>query len=239
MNRFFTDEQAAYFAQLYTGTDVPKLHHAPSAYVQKLERRCAGRGMTIQHLERLIHEHKEQVEKLDGELFKAMCDRNRAYNRIKDLEDRLTETKKDVEVVDCCRVHAEIESYRRGKTIHRLERRLHKANRKHAALHRAMHEDTKRVRGSLIKVAERLARSIIATPPVEGSAYGAAWPRFADGSPVVIGDRVKGVMCDVEVASIVFRADCIVLYDSQMFHYVKLDGGECAQRPDGTRLALD
>lgn len=67
----------------------------------------------------------------------------------------------------------------------------------------------------------------------------AKWPRFSDGAPVVIGDRVKGVMCDVEVASIVFRADYIVLYDSQMFHYVKLDGGESAQRPDGTRLPLD
>ena len=74
---------------------------------------------------------------------------------------------------------------------------------------------------------------------VEGSAYGAAWPRFADGAPVVIGDYVKGVMCDVRVASIVFRHDCVLLYDSQMFHYVKLDGGERAQRPDGTRLALD
>ena len=74
---------------------------------------------------------------------------------------------------------------------------------------------------------------------VEGSAYGAAWPRFADGAPVVIGDCVKGVMCDVRVASIVFRHDCVLLYDSQMFHYVKLDDGERAQRPDGTRLALD
>lgn len=71
------------------------------------------------------------------------------------------------------------------------------------------------------------------------AAYGAAWPRFADGAPVVIGDTVKGVMCDVRVASIVFRHDCVLLYDSQMFHYVKLDGGERAQRPDGTRLALD
>ena len=127
----------------------------------------------------------------------------------------------------------------RGMTIHRLERRLHKANRKYAALHRAMRDDTERVRGSLIKAAERLAQSIATPSPVEESAYGAAWPRFADGAPVVIGDRVKGVMCDVRVASIVFRHDCVLLYDSQMFHYVKLDGGESAQRPDGTRLALD
>lgn len=239
MNRFFTDEQAAYFAQIYTGTDVPKLHHAPSAYVQKLERRCAGRGMTIQHLERLIHEHKEQVEKLDGELFKAMCDRNRAYNRIKELEDRLTETKKDVEVVDCCRVHAEIESYRRGKTIHRLERRLHKANRKHKALHRAMHEDSRNLRQSLIKAVERLAQSIAAPDPVVENAHGAIWPRFADGRPVEVGDAVKGVMCDVRVASIVFRDGGVYLYDAGMFHYVKLHDGERAQRPDGTRLALD
>ena len=157
MNRFLTDEQAAYLAQLYTGTDVPKLHHAPTAYVRKLERKCAERGMTI----------------------------------------------------------------------HRLERRLHKANRKHAALHRA------------IKKAVECLVQPTPTPAVEESAYGAMWPRFADGAPVVIGDCVKGVMCDVHVASIVFRYNCVLLYDSQMFHYVKLDGGERAQRPDGTRLALD
>lgn len=67
----------------------------------------------------------------------------------------------------------------------------------------------------------------------------AKWPRFSDGAPVKLGDTVKGVMCDVRVASIVFRYNCVLLYDSQMFHYVKLDGGERAQRPDGTRLPLD
>lgn len=169
MTRFLTDEQAAYLSQLYTGTDAPKLHKAPTMYVCSLDRRYAERGMTI----------------------------------------------------------------------HRLERKLHKANRKYKALHRAMHEDSRNLRQSLIKAVERLAQSIITSSPVEESAYGAAWPRFADGAPVVIGDCVKGVMCDVSVASIVFRADCIVLYDSQMFHYVKLDGGMMAQRPDGTRLALD
>lgn len=239
MNRLLTDEQAAYLSRLYTGTEVPKLHHAPTAHVRELERRYEDRGYRIQHLERLIHENKEQVENLNLKLFEAMCDRNRAYNRIKELEDRLTETKKDVETVDCCRIHAEIEGYERGKTIHRLERRLHKANRKYAALHRAMRDDTERVRGSLIKAAERLAQSIAAPDPVVENAHGGIWPRFADGAPVVIGDCVKGVMCDVRVASIVFRAGCILLYDSQMFHYVKLDGGERAQRPDGTRLALD
>ena len=155
--------------ELYTGTDVPKLHKAPTMYVHDLEQRYAERGYTI----------------------------------------------------------------------HRLERKLHKANRKYKSLHRAMHEDTERVRGSLIKAAERLAQSIATPSTVEESAYGAAWPRFADVAPVVIGDCVKGVMCDVHVASIVFRYNCVLLYDSQMFHYVKLDGGERAQRPDGTRLALD
>lgn len=169
MNRLLTDEQAAYLSQLYTGTDAPKLHHAPAAHVRRLEREYAERGMTI----------------------------------------------------------------------HKLERKLHKANRKYKSLHRAMHEDTKSVFCSLKKAVDCLAQSIVTPSPVEESAYGAAWPRFADGAPVVIGDCVKGVMCDVEVASIVFRAGCIVLYDSQMFHYVKLDGGERAQRPDGTRLALD
>ena len=82
-------------------------------------------------------------------------------------------------------------------------------------------------------------KNLCSLDAVEESAYGAAWPRFADGAPVVIGDCAKGVMCDVRVASIVFRHDCVLLYDSQMFHYVKLDDGERAQRPDGTRLALD
>ena len=235
MSRLLTDEQAAYLSQLYTGTDVPKLHKAPTMYVHDLEQRYAERGHRIQYLERLIHERKEQVEDLNYKLFEAMCSRNRAYNRIKELEDRLTETKKDVETVDCCRINAEIEGYERGETIHKLERRLHKANRKHAALHRAM--------SALINLAYKSVIELgwppTPSPAVEESAYGAAWPRFADGAPVVIGDCVKGVMCDVEVASIVFRADCIVLYDSQMFHYVKLKDGERAQRPDGTRLALD
>lgn len=225
MNRLLTDEQAAYLAQLYTGTDAPKLHKAPTMYVHDLEQRYAERGHRIQHLERLVHGYKEQVEDLNHKLFEAMCSRNRADN--------------EKMAADVARVHAELESLRRGMTIHKLERKLHKANRKHAALHRAMHDDTERVRGSLIKAAERLAQSIITPSPVEESAYGAAWPRFADGAPVVIGDCVKGVMCDVHVASIVFRYNCVLLYDSQMFHYVKLDGGERAQRPDGTRLALD
>ena len=122
-----------------------------------------------------------------------------------------------------------------GLTIHRLERRLHKANRKYAALHRAMHALINLAYKSVIE----LGWPSTPSPAVEESAYGAAWPRFADGAPVVIGDCVKGVMCDVHVASIVFRYNCVLLYDSQMFHYVKLDGGERAQRPDGTRLALD
>lgn len=225
MNRLLTDEQAAYLSQLYTGTDAPKLHKAPTMYVHDLEQRYAERGHRIQYLERLVHEHKEQAEDLNHKLFEAMCNRNRADN------EKMT--------ADVARVHAELESLRRGMTIHKLERKLHKANRKYKALHRAMHEDTERVRGSLIKAAERLAQSIITPSPVEESAYGAAWPRFADGAPVVIGDCVKGVMCDVHVASIVFRYNCVLLYDSQMFHYVKLDDGERAQRPDGTRLALD
>ena len=225
MNRFLTDEQAAYLAQLYTGTDTSKLHKAPTMYVHDLEQRYAERGMTIQWLERTIRDRNKTIEGLEGERDRierlAYRFRDHAIDRFHDYRMEQERTRE------------------LGRTIHRLERRLHKANRKHAALHRAMHEDTERVRGSLIKAAERLAQSIITTPSVEGSAYGAAWPRFADGAPVVIGDCVKGVMCDVHVASIVFRYNCVLLYDSQMFHYVKLDGGERAQRPDGTRLALD
>ena len=225
MNRYLTDEQAVYLAQLYTGTDVPKLHHAPTAYVRELERKCAERGMTIQWLERTIRDRNKTIEGLEGERDRierlAYRFRDHAIDRFHDYRMEQERTRE------------------LGLTVHRLERKLHKANRKHAALHRAMHEDTERVRGSLIKAAERLAQSITTPSTVEESAYGAAWPRFADGAPVVIGDCVKGVMCDVHVASIVFRYNCVLLYDSQMFHYVKLDGGERAQRPDGTRLALD
>ena len=213
MNRFLTDEQAAYLAQLYTGTEVPKLHHAPTAHVRKLERKCAERGMTIQRLKRAIRDRNKTIEWLEGERDRmerlASGFRDYAIDR---LHDYLMEQERTREL---------------GRTIHKLERKLHKANRKHAALHRAIK-----------KAVECLAQSTT-TPAVEESAYGAAWPRFADGAPVVIGDCVKGVMCDVHVASIVFRHDCVLLYDSQMFHYVKLDGGERAQRPDGTRLALD
>lgn len=213
MNRFLTDEQAAYLAQLYTGTDLPKLHKAPTMYVHDLEQRYAERGMTIQWLERTIRDRNKTIEGLEGERDRierlAYRFRDHAIDRFHDYRMEQERTRE------------------LGLTVHRLERRLHKANRKHAALHRAIK-----------KAVECLAQST-PTPAVEESAYGAAWPRFADGAPVVIGDCVKGVMCDVEVASIVFRHDCVLLYDSQMFHYVKLDGGERAQRPDGTRLALD
>ena len=213
MNRFLTDEQAAYLSQLYTGTDLPKLHKAPTMYVHDLEQRYAERGMTIQWLERTICDRNKTIERLEGERDRierlAYGFRDHAIDR---FHDYLMEQERTREL---------------GRTIHKLERKLHKANRKHAALHRAIK-----------KAVECLAQST-ATPAVEESAYGAAWPRFADGAPVVIGDCVKGVMCDVHVASIVFRYNCVLLYDSQMFHYVKLDGGERAQRPDGTRLALD
>lgn len=218
MNRFLTNEQAAYLSQLYTGTEVPKLHKAPTAHVRRLEREYAERGMTIKQLCRTIHDRNKRIAELEKQEDYLL---HRLDKRIGELAKALMLAR------------------RRGETIHKLERRLHKANRKHSALHRAVHEDTERVRGSLIKAVERLAQSIITPSPVEESAYGATWPRFADGSPVEVGDCVKGVMCDVRVASIVFRHDCVLLYDSQMFHYVKLDGGERAQRPDGTRLALD
>lgn len=226
---FLTDEQAAYLAQLYTGTDAPKLHRSPTMYVHDLEQRYAERGHRIQYLERLIHERKEQVEDLNYKLFEAMCSRNRAYNRIKELEDRLTETKKDVETVDCCRIHAEIDGYERGKTIHRLERRLHKANRKYAALHRAMRDDTERVRGSLIKAAERLAQSIITPSTVE-------WPRFEDREPVLIGNWIAAEMGPFKVGSILFCDGHVLIYDEQHFHYVKLRDGEFAEHdPYGRR----
>lgn len=241
LNRFLTDEQAAYLAQLYTGTEVPKLHGTElledkvrslrTASV-RIACRCAKwwykadkRGQTIHRLERTIRNRNKTIGGLEGErdrmerfAFKfrdCACDRFHDYRMEQERTREL------------------------GRTIHKLERKLHKANRKHAALHRAMHEDSRNLRQSLIKAVERLAQSIAAPDPVVENAHGAIWPRFEDGAPVIIGDTVKGVMCDVRVASIVFRHDCVLLYDSQMFHYVKLDGGERAQRPDGTRLALD
>ena len=227
---FLTDEQAAYLAQLYTGTDVPKLHKAPTMYVHDLEQRYAERGHRIQYLERLIHERKEQVEDLNHKLFEAMCSRNRAYNRIKELEDRLTETKKDVETVDCCRIHAEIEGYERGKTIHRLERKLHKANRKYAALHRAMHEDTKKISGALCKSVDRFFASLAHdSAPVE-------WPRFEDREPVLIGNWIAAEMGPFKVGSILFCDGHVLIYDEQHFHYVKLRDGEFAEHdPYGRR----
>lgn len=156
---FLTDEQAAYLSQLYTGTDVPKLHKAPTMYVHDLEQRYAERG----------------------------------------------------------------------KTIHRLERRLHKANRKYAALHRAMRDDTERVRGSLIKAAERLAQSIITPSTVE-------WPRFEDREPVLIGNWIAAEMGPFKVGSILFCDGHVLIYDEQHFHYVKLRDGEFAEHdPYGRR----
>lgn len=227
---FLTDEQAAYLAQLYTGTDAPKLHKAPTMYVHDLEQRYAERGHRIQYLERLIHERKEQVEKLNVKLFKAMCDRNRAYNRIKELEDRLDDAKTAAEFVDTMRIHAEIDGIERGKTIHRLERRLHKANRKYKTLHRAMHEDTERVRGSLIKAAERLAASIVCGADVP------EWPRFDDREPVLIGNWIAAEMGPFKVGSILFCDGHVLIYDEQHFHYVKLRDGEFAEHdPYGRR----
>ena len=157
---FLTDEQAAYLAQLYTGTDVPKLRHAPTAYVRELERKCAERG----------------------------------------------------------------------KTIHMLERRLHKANRKYKTLHRAMHEDTERVRGSLIKAAERLAASIVCGADVP------EWPRFDDREPVLIGNWIAAEMGPFKVGSILFCDGHVLIYDEQHFHYVKLRDGEFAEHdPYGRR----
>lgn len=216
MNRFLTDEQAAYLAQLYAGTDAPKLHKAPTMYVHDLEQRYADRGYTIQRLERLVHERKEQVEDLNHKLFEAMCSRNRADN--------------EKMAADVARVHAELKSLRRGITIHRLERKLHKANRKYKTLHRAMHEDTERVRGSLIKAAERLAASIVCGADVP------EWPRFEDREPVLIGNWIAAEMGPFKVGSILFCDGHVLIYDEQHFHYVKLRDGEFAEHdPYGRR----
>lgn len=221
MSRLLTDEQAAYLSQLYTGTEVPKLHHAPTAHVRRLEREYAERGMTIQWLERTIRNRNKTIERLEGE---------------RDYMERLASGFRDYAIDRFHDYRMEQERTRElGRTIHKLERKLHKANRKHAALHRVMHALINLAYKSVIE----LGWPSTPSPAVEGSAYGSAWPRFTDGAPVVIGDCVKGVMCDVHVASIVFRDGGVYLYDAGMFHYVKLRDGQTAQRPDGTRLALD
>ena len=216
MNRHLTDEQAAYLAQLYTGTDAPKLHKAPTMYVHDLEQRYADRGYTIQRLERLVHERKEQVEGLNYKLFEAMCSSNRANN--------------EKTAADVARVHAELESLGRGMTIHRLERRLHKANRKYKSLHRAMHEDTKKISGALCKSVDRFFASLVReSVPVE-------WPRFEDREPVLIGNWIAAEMGPFKVGSILFCDGHVLIYDEQHFHYVKLRDGEFAEHdPYGRR----
>ena len=215
MNRFLTDEQAAYLSQLYTGTDLPKLHKAPTMYVHDLEQRYAERGMTIQWLERTI------------------CDRNKTIERLEIERDRMERLASGFRDYAIDRLHdyrMEQERTRElGRTIHRLERRLHKANRKYAALHRAMRDDTERVRGSLIKAAERLAQSIITPSTVE-------WPRFEDREPVLIGNWIAAEMGPFKVGSILFCDGHVLIYDEQHFHYVKLRDGEFAEHdPYGRR----
>lgn len=213
---FLTDEQAAYLSQLYTGTDVPKLHKAPTMYVHDLEQRYAERGHRIQYLERLIHERKEQVEDLNHKLFEAMCSRNMADN--------------EKMAADVARVHAELKSLRRGITIHKLERKLHKANRKYKSLHRAMHDDTKKISGALCKSVDRFFASLIReSVPVE-------WPRFEDREPVLIGNWIAAEMGPFKVGSILFCDGHVLIYDEQHFHYVKLRDGEFAEHdPYGRR----
>lgn len=216
MNRFLTDEQAAYLSQLYTGTDAPRLHKAPTMYVHDLEQRYAERGMTIQRLERTIRDRNKTIEGLEGERdrIERLAYRFRGH-AIDHSHDYRMEQERTREL---------------GLTVHRLERKLHKANRKHAALHRAMHEDTKKISGALCKSFDRffalLARD---SAPVE-------WPRFEDVEPVLIGNWVAAEMGPFKVGSILFCDGHVLIYDEQHFHYVKLRDGEFAENdPYGRR----
>ena len=83
MNRFLTDEQAAYLSQLYTGTEVPKLHgtelledkvRSLCAANERIACKCAKwwdkadeRGQTIHRLERTIRDRNKTIERLEGE----------------------------------------------------------------------------------------------------------------------------------------------------------------------------
>lgn len=216
MTRFLTDEQAAYLAQLYTGTDVPDLHKAPAAYVRKLERKCAERGMTIQWLERTIRDRNKTIERLEVERDRierlAYRFRDHAIDRFHDYRMEQERTR-DL-----------------GRTIHKLERKLHKANRKHAALHRAMHEDTKKISGALCKSVDRFFALLERdSAPVE-------WPLFEDREPVLIGNWIAAEMGPFKVGSILFCDGHVLIYDEQHFHYVKLRDGEFAEHdPYGRR----
>ncbi|WP_270481594.1 hypothetical protein [Collinsella tanakaei] len=206
---FLTDEQAVYLAQLYTGTEVPELHHVSAAHVRRLEREYADRGMTIQQLCRTIHYRNKRIAELEKQKDYLL---HRLDNRIGELAKALMLAR------------------RRGETIHKLERRLHKANRKHAALHRAMHEDTKKISGALCKSFDRffalLARD---SAPVE-------WPCFDDREPVLIGNWIAAEMGPFKVGSILFCDGHVLIYDEQHFHYVKLRDGEFAEHdPYGRR----
>lgn len=216
MNRFLTDEQAAYLAQLYTGTDTPKLHHAPTAYVRELERKCAERGMTIQWLERTIRDRNKTIEGLEDERDRverlAYRFRDHAIDRFHDYRMEQERTRE------------------LGRTIHRLERKLHKTNRKYKSLHRAMHEDTKKISGALCKSVDRFFASLARdSVPVE-------WPRFEDSEPVLIGNWIAAEMGPFKVGSILFCDGHVLIYDEQHFHYVKLRDGEFAEHdPYGRR----
>lgn len=216
MNRFLTDEQAAYLAQLYTGTDAPRLHKAPTMYVHDLEQRYAERGMTIQWLERTICDRNKTIERLEVERDRierlAYGFRDHAIDRFHDYRMEQERTRE------------------LGRTIHRLERRLSRANRKYKSLHRAMHEDTKKISGALCKSFDRffalLARD---SAPVE-------WPCFEDREPVLIGNWIAAEMGPFKVGSILFCDGHVLIYDEQHFHYVKLRDGEFAEHdPYGRR----
>ena len=216
MNRFLTDEQAAYLSQLYTGTDLPKLHKAPTMYVHDLEQRYAERGMTIQWLERTICDRNKTIERLEGERDRierlAYGFRDHAIDRFHDYRMEQERTRE------------------LGRTIHKLERKLHKSNRKHAALHRAMHEDTEKISGELCKSFDRFFALLERdSAPVE-------WPRFEDMEPVLIGNWIAAEMGPFKVGSILFCDGHVLIYDEQHFHYVKLRDGEFAEHdPYGRR----
>ncbi len=216
MNRFLTDEQAAYLSQLYTGTDLPKLHKAPTMYVHDLEQRYAERGMTIQWLERTICDRNKTIERLEGERDRierlAYGFRDHAIDRFHDYRMEQERTRE------------------LGRTIHKLERKLHKSNRKHAALHRAMHEDTEKISGALCKSFDRFFALLERdSAPVE-------WPRFEDMEPVLIGNWIAAEMGPFKVGSILFCDGHVLIYDEQHFHYVKLRDGEFAEHdPYGRR----
>lgn len=126
---------AWYLARLHTGDEVPPLPAgcgpSDADKAEFYRRRCCDLELESARLEELLRDERARMERAVRDIGKWIdlaVDRNR---RIEMLENRLEEMRGDV-------FYQRMRRAELGETIHRLERRLSRANRKHSALHRAM-----------------------------------------------------------------------------------------------------